>query len=133
MIGIAAIGTFLLATAHSLAIGSLAAAMIGLGMGGESDVTPYVLSRYFGLRSFSVLLGFTWTAYATAGAIGPILMGRVFDATGSYETLLVILGVLSFAAAVLMLWTPAYPELATAVSEPPATYATPPDRRQGGE
>ena len=58
-------------------------------MGGEADVTPYLLSRYFGLRSFSTLYGFTWTAYAFAGAIGPILMGRAFDATGSYEALLV--------------------------------------------
>ena len=57
-------------------------------MGGEADVTPYLLSRYFGLRSFSTLYGLTWTAYAVAGAIGPVLMGRAFDVTGSYEALL---------------------------------------------
>jgi len=39
-------------------------------------------SRYFGLKSFSTLYGFTWTAYAIAGAVGPIVMGRAFDATG---------------------------------------------------
>ena len=39
------------------------------------------LSRYFGLRSFSMLYGFTWTGYAIAGAIGPVLMGRAFDTT----------------------------------------------------
>jgi hypothetical protein len=59
-------------------------------MGGEADVTPYILSRYFGLRSFAMLYGFTWTAYAVAGAIGPVLMGSVFDATASYQTLLVV-------------------------------------------
>ena len=32
-------------------------------------------------RSFSMLYGLTWTAYALAGAIGPVLMGKVFDAT----------------------------------------------------
>jgi cyanate permease len=50
-----------------------------------------LLTRYFGLRSFSTLYGFTWTAYAFAGAVGPVLMGRAFDATGSYATLLVVL------------------------------------------
>ena len=80
----AALGTFLLASADSLAMGLVAAALIGVGMGGEADVTPYLLSRYFGLRAFSTLYGFTWTVYAIAGAIGPILMGRAFDLTGSY-------------------------------------------------
>ena len=77
-------------------------------MGAEADITPYLLSRYFGLRSFAMLYGFTWTAYAVAGAIGPILMGRVFDATGSYETLLRILGAITFGAAALMAFQPAY-------------------------
>jgi hypothetical protein len=70
-------------------MGVFAAMLIGFGMGGEADVTPYMLSRYFGLRAFSMLYGFTWRAYAVAGALGPSLMGKAFDATGSYEALLV--------------------------------------------
>jgi predicted MFS family arabinose efflux permease len=57
LLATAALGTFLLSGAQSLTMGVLAAALIGLGMGGEADVTPYLLSRYFGLRSFSVLYG----------------------------------------------------------------------------
>src|ERR1039458_7788696 len=53
----------------------------------EAALTPYLLTRYFGLRSFSTLYGFTWTAYAIAGAIGPLLMGMAFDVTGSYTLL----------------------------------------------
>ena len=90
-------------------MGALSAALIGLGMGGEADVTPYLLSRYFGLRSFSMLYGFTWTAYAFAGAIGPILMGKVFDVTKSYQSLLVVLSILTLGAAMLMLFLPRYP------------------------
>jgi cyanate permease len=71
-------------------------------MGGEADVTPYILSRYFGLRSF------TGTAYAAAGAIGPVLMGRAFDATASYEAVLVVLAVGTLGAASLMLLMPGY-------------------------
>jgi MFS family permease len=29
-----------------------------------------------------------WTTYAIAGAVGPIVMGKVFDAAGSYRMLL---------------------------------------------
>jgi len=104
----AALGTFLLASAPSLTIGAVAAAMIGFGMGGEADVTPYVLVRYFGLRSFSLLYGLTWTFYAVAGGVGPVLMGRAFDTTGSYETLLTRLALGTVAVAALMLLLPSY-------------------------
>ena len=93
---------------HSLAAGVVAAGLIGLGMGGEADVTPYLLSRYFGLRSFSVLYGLTWTFYAIAGAIGPVLMGKAFDLTGSYEALLLRLSIGTFAVGSLMLVLPRY-------------------------
>jgi predicted MFS family arabinose efflux permease len=109
LLTVAAAGTLILSGAHSFGAGLLASTLIGLGMGGEADVTPYILSRYFGLRSFAVLYGLTWTAYAVAGAIGPVLMGRVFDATASYETLLVVLAAGTLGAAALMLGMPTYP------------------------
>ena len=77
-------------------------------MGGEPDVTPDLFSRYFGLRSLSTLYGVTWVATAHAAAIGPILMGRAFDETGSYETLLVTLAIVMAAAATLMFGMPRY-------------------------
>jgi cyanate permease len=67
-----------------------------------------MLSRYFGLKSFSMLYGFTWTGYAIAGAIGPVLMGRAFDTTASYQALAVKLSVLTLFAAALMLAMPVY-------------------------
>lgn len=108
LLAISAIGTFLLAGARSLAMGIAGAAMIGFGMGGDADVTPYLISKYFGLRSFSTLYGFTWTAYAIAGAIGPVIMGKAFDATRSYQALLSWLALSTFAAAALMLLLPRY-------------------------
>ncbi len=75
------VGFCLLVTAGSALPAMAAAALIGFGLGGEADITPYLLTRYFGLRSFSTLYGLTWTAYAIAGAMGPVVMGRAFDAT----------------------------------------------------
>jgi MFS family permease len=108
LFALSALGTFMLATAHTLAAGIEAAALIGFGMGGEGDVTPYLLSRYFGLKSFSTLYGSTWTAYAIAGAVGPVIMGRAFDATGSYRALLVQLAAVTLVAAALLLLLPRY-------------------------
>lgn len=101
---ITATGIFLLARANSFSEGCLAAALIGVGAGGEAAITPYLLTRYFGLRSFSTLYGLTWTFYAAAGAIGPVILGRAFDSTGSYVALLSILaGALALAAAMNLL------------------------------
>jgi MFS family permease len=106
---VTAAGIFLLARANSFAAGSFAAALIGVGAGGEAAITPYLLTRYFGLRAFSTLYGLTWTFYAAAGATGPVILGRAFDSTGSYTSLLVILaGALSVAAATNLL-LPKYP------------------------
>ena len=107
---VTAAGIFLLARAGSFPAGCFAAALIGIGAGGEAAITPYLLTRYFGLRSFSTLYGLTWTFYAAAGAIGPVILGRAFDATGSYASLLITLsGVLALSAAMNLL-LPKYPK-----------------------
>jgi MFS family permease len=93
-------GVFLLARANSFPAGCVAAALIGIGAGGEAAITPYLLTRYFGLRAFSTLYGLTWSFYAAAAAVGPVILGRAFDSTGSYASLLIILaGALALAAA----------------------------------
>jgi MFS family permease len=107
----ASLGTFLLAGAQSFAIGATAAFLIGFGTAGESDVVPYLLSRYFGLRSCSTLFGIAWMATALGAAAGPMLMGRAFDSTGSYEVLLLGVGVLVLASSTLMLTMPRYPQV----------------------
>jgi len=105
---ITAAGIFLLARASSFPAGCLAAALIGIGAGGEAAITPYLLTRYFGLRAFSTLYGLTWTFYAAAGAIGPVILGRAFDLTGSYTSLLIGLAAALALAAALNLLLPNY-------------------------
>jgi cyanate permease len=121
LLTIAALGTYVLSAAHTFAAGTLAAVLIGLGMGGESDVIPYLLSRYFGLRSFSTLYGLTWIPTAAAGAAGPVLMGRAFDLTGSYEAVLVRLAVAMFACGALMLAMPRYQAMSVPAAVSPSS------------
>ena len=79
------IGMGLLSVAHSLGSGLLAASLIGFSMGSEGDITPYLLSRCFGLKCLSTLYAFTWTMYAFGAAASPILIGKLFDSLGSHR------------------------------------------------
>ena len=85
MLLITVTGIVLLSVAHTLTAGLIAASLIGFSMGSEGDITPYLLSRYFGLKRLSTLYALTWTAYAVGGATGPLVIGRVFDSLGSYR------------------------------------------------
>ncbi len=110
--GIAAIGVAMLSQAHTVSAAFTAAALIGLGMGAEADVMPYLVSRYFGLKSFSEIYGYTFTAYALAGALGPLVMARSFDRFHSYTGALVVLAAAMFTGALVLGSLPRYPMLA---------------------
>jgi MFS family permease len=107
--GIAAVGVAILSQAHEVATAFLGAALIGLGMGAEADVMPYLISRYFGLRSFSEIYGYAFTAYALAGALGPLLMGWSFDRLHSYSTALLGLAAAMLTGAAVLASLPRYP------------------------
>lgn len=98
-----AMGMSIARDASTFPVAAIAAILIGVGLGGEADVTPYLLSRYFGLRNFSLLYGLTWTFYAFAGAAGPVAFGRVFDQTGSYAIVLVAAAILTALSAIFMI------------------------------
>lgn len=124
LFALSALGSFLLSNTGSFATGITAASLIGFGMGGEGDITPYLLTRYFGLRSFSTLYGFSWTAYAIAGGAGPVIMGRAFDLTGSYHSLLIVLTAATLVAAALFLLMPRYAQPASLATKEEDLYAT---------
>ena len=77
-------------------------AALGMGLGSEADVGPYLLARYFGRRHFSVLSGLTWTAYAIGGATGPLWIGHLYDRAGAYlPRFIVYLAAVAFGAVIL--------------------------------
>jgi MFS family permease len=104
---VSAAGGLLLADAHAMPIAIAAAVLIGLGAGGEMDINPYLISRYFGMRSLSALYGLNWMSLGVASAVGPILMGRAFDTARGYGPMLAQLALITIAAAALMLTLPA--------------------------
>jgi predicted MFS family arabinose efflux permease len=83
-------GTFLLAFSGTSVMALVGAGLLGIGLGSEADVAPYLLARYFGRKHFSVLYGLTWTAYAIGGATGPMVIGHFYDRAGSYQPRFVV-------------------------------------------
>lgn len=101
-------GIFFLGHARSFHAAALAALIAGLGMGCEFDLIPYMLKRYFGMRSFATMYGLTYSVYAVAGGTAPLLLGYVYDVTGSYTHILSVFSVVTACVAFAMLALPAY-------------------------
>jgi len=85
--------------------------MLGFSAGGESDITPYLLARYFGLKHLSTLYGLAWTAFALDTALGPVLMSQLYVRMGGYPSWGIrLVAVPAFIAALAMLLMKPYPE-----------------------
>jgi MFS family permease len=79
----AAVGSALLLTGSEWSIP--ATLLLGFGLGAETDAVPYLVSRYFGLRSFGEIYSNAFVTVPLGGAIGPALVGVAYEKTGSYE------------------------------------------------
>lgn len=60
--------------------------VFGFAMGGNITLQPLVTGQLFGTASFGTLLGGVVLAAAVGAALGPLLMGAIFDASASYST-----------------------------------------------
>ena len=98
----ATLGLLLLWGGVSGSVAFVAAFLVGLGMGAEGDIIAYLVSRYFGLRAFGEIYGYTFAAFTFGGVIGPLLMGVGFDSTGSYQLVLGVFVIATLIAVSLM-------------------------------
>jgi MFS family permease len=87
------------------------ALLIGVAMGSEVDVVAYMSSRYFGLRRYGLVFAILISTYGFAVGTSSWGAGKVFDAAGSYDGVLIALiaGVALAVALVISLGRP--PEL----------------------
>lgn len=82
---LAAAGMALLWTGSAGPVAAAGAFLVGLGMGAETDIIAFLMSRYFGLRALGTAFGFGFATFVFAGGIGALLMGIGFDRTGAYR------------------------------------------------
>ena len=103
----AALGVALLLNGAIGPFAFVASGLLGLAMGAESDVMPFLISRYFGMRSMAKLLGIAFASYTGGTALGRFLFTSGFDRTGSYRlSLACALGVLVVAILVTLMLGP---------------------------
>ncbi len=101
-------GLALLATATSYPLLCVGILLGGMMMGAESDLLPFLIRRYFGMRSFGTLFGIQFSAYALGGVLGPIAYGFCFDSTGKYTAMAMIGAALCGLSAVAILFMGPY-------------------------
>jgi OFA family oxalate/formate antiporter-like MFS transporter len=88
----------------------------GIAYGAIAVAYPVAAARYYGAQRTAPVYARIFTAWGLAGVTAPIAAGALFDATGGYRTMLVILGVVSVLAA------------AASAALPPSSSRPPPDR-----
>ncbi len=99
----AGLAYFLLPHAGSLATIAVLAAFVGFGFGTLFAVSAPLAVECFGIGHFGAIYGLIFTAYGfVAGALGPLLGGRLADTAGGYPLVFGYLGTLCLVSAILI-------------------------------
>jgi len=119
---LAAGGIAILALGASAQMAIVAAFLIGVGFGAETDLMGFLVSRYFGLRAFGQIYGLMLSAFLIGTGLGPYLLNLANDLHGSYNLALWIGGAMGLLAAAGFLLLRRYelqiPEIAPATVSP---------------
>jgi MFS family permease len=78
----------------------------GFSHGGFFTVMSPTVAEYFGLQAHGAIFGLILFFGTIGGAAGPILAGRVFDLTNSYDPAFLALAVLAALGLALVLKLP---------------------------
>ncbi|HEU5361546.1 MAG TPA: MFS transporter, partial [Candidatus Deferrimicrobiaceae bacterium] len=76
--------------------------LIGYCYGSQLAVFPSATADFFGIRNLGNNYGLLLTAWGTAGVLGPMAGGKIYDATQSYQSAFLIAAGLAFLAAVII-------------------------------
>jgi MFS family permease len=83
------------------------ASIYGFAHGSLYTLLSLIIAECFGTRSHGVLFGIVWFSGNVGGAIGPVMTGRIFDLTGSYQTaFLILIGMTAFGLFLITLLKP---------------------------
>ena len=104
ILSLPALATFMLAQAElSFLFAAVAIMILGAAAGVEYDLMAYLVSRYFGMRHYATIYGFLYGFFALGAGFGPAVFGRAFEATGSYDSILMIASLLFLVGALPLL------------------------------
>jgi predicted MFS family arabinose efflux permease len=91
MISLPALACYMLADAQ-LTTGNarIAIVLIGMAAGIEYDLMAFLVARYFGMKSYGAIYGAQYGFFAFGAGLAPVVFGRAFDKTGSYNSVLLL-------------------------------------------
>jgi MFS family permease len=96
------VGIVLLAAGASGTFAFLAGMLTGLAAGAEVDVTAFLASRYFGLKYFSRIYAWFYSAYSAGAGLGPLLTARAVEHYGDYTEILYVHAALLVVAGIML-------------------------------
>jgi MFS family permease len=104
--GLAIVGVLLITYSQYLPLYFLAAILIGFGVGAETDLMAYMVSRYYGMRNYALIFSCLFSSYMLGTGFGPYVFGSSFDIRGNYSLMLntcivllmIAIGLLAFLA-----------------------------------
>ncbi|ADZ89729.1 MFS transporter [Marinomonas mediterranea] len=124
-------GLFLVASVGFLTLGlggpqyaKLGAVITGLAIGAEVDLIAFLIGRLFARQIYGIVYGVIYAVFLVGGAVGPYVAGRMFDASGSYSSWLIVASCLLLVSSALSLFLPvskATEELNASVKEDKVT------------
>ena len=98
------LAAFAVTTSHGLFYAVVA--VYGFSHGGLFTVVSPLVAEYFGMRAHGAIFGTILFFGTIGGAIGPIVVGRIFDVTGSYSLAFLMLATLAAIGLALVLTLP---------------------------
>ena len=98
---LAALALLGLAAGPAAPVAVAAIALSGVAYGALAVAYPVASTRYYGAQRTAAVFARVFTAWGLAGLTAPVAAGALFDASGSYATVLLVLGAGSVAAAVV--------------------------------
>lgn len=67
---------------------TIAIVLLGVAAGVEYDLIAYLVSRYFGIRSYGAIYGVLYAFFALGAGFGPAVYGWFYTHRGSYDVIL---------------------------------------------
>ena len=99
-----ALALFLFNGLNSFATVFMAAAMIYFAYGSMLSVYPSACADNYGTKNLGLNYGILFSAWGAGGVFGPILGGKIADATGSYEMAFYVSAAILIVAAIMGLF-----------------------------
>lgn len=104
------VGIVLLAAGASGTGAFIAGMLTGLAAGAEVNASAFLAGRYFGLKYFSRVYAWFFSAYSIGAGFGPLITAKVVEHYGDYTEILYVLAGLLILAALLLMGLKPYPK-----------------------